>query len=96
MEAVSQPGQLAHLALLIHITRLQAFRSLCSLLTPNALQEMPGEAKMVELTEAWRPYRSLGSWLMWRVPPPAKPVKAAKKGKAAAAAKQRQDTAPNI
>ncbi|CAO3652460.1 unnamed protein product [Mucor hiemalis] len=21
---------------------------------------------MVELTEAWRPYRSLGSWLMWR------------------------------
>jgi DNA-3-methyladenine glycosylase II len=22
---------------------------------------------MTQLTEVWRPYRSLGSWLMWRI-----------------------------
>lgn len=22
---------------------------------------------MMELTKTWRPYRSLGSWLMWRI-----------------------------
>ncbi|KAI7899168.1 DNA glycosylase, partial [Cokeromyces recurvatus] len=24
------------------------------------------EKRMIELTEVWRPYRSLGAWLMWR------------------------------
>lgn len=57
---------------------------------------MPNEAQMVELTDSWRPYRSLGSWLMWRVPPPEKPKKpAARKGKADTKSR-RQDTAPEI
>ena len=59
------------------------------------LQDMPNEAQMVALTDSWRPFRSLGSWLMWRVPPPAKPVKAGK-GAAGKKSKARQDTAPDI
>ena len=29
------------------------------------LQEAPSIEKMQELTECWRPYRSLGSYFMW-------------------------------
>ena len=28
---------------------------------------LPSEDKMERLAEAWRPYRSLASWYMWRV-----------------------------
>lgn len=27
----------------------------------------PDAVEMTRLTEIWRPYRSLGSWLMWRI-----------------------------
>lgn len=27
----------------------------------------PAADKMIELTELWKPYRSVGSWLMWRI-----------------------------
>jgi DNA-3-methyladenine glycosylase II len=31
-----------------------------------ALSRPPKPAKMIELAEIWRPYRSIGSWYMWR------------------------------
>ena len=30
------------------------------------LKEMPAPAEMIEQAEKWRPYRSIGSWYMWR------------------------------
>ena len=44
-------------------------------------QGMPSEEEMVSVSNSWRPYRSLGSWLMWRVPAPASPAKAKRKAK---------------
>ncbi|KAH7566400.1 hypothetical protein ACOSP7_022857 [Xanthoceras sorbifolium] len=31
------------------------------------LEELPGALKMEEVCEKWRPYRSVGSWYMWRL-----------------------------
>lgn len=31
------------------------------------LPEMPKKAQMLELTEHWRPFRSIGAWYMWRL-----------------------------
>ena len=31
------------------------------------LKELPKADQMAELTESWRPFRSVGSWYMWRV-----------------------------
>jgi DNA-3-methyladenine glycosylase II len=31
-----------------------------------ALEELPKPAEMREIAERWRPYRSIGSWHMWR------------------------------
>jgi DNA-3-methyladenine glycosylase II len=31
------------------------------------LGELPDAAKMESLSRAWRPYRSLGSWYLWRI-----------------------------
>ena len=31
------------------------------------LRELPKPARMVSLAEAWRPYRTVASWYMWRV-----------------------------
>jgi 3-methyladenine DNA glycosylase/8-oxoguanine DNA glycosylase len=31
------------------------------------LPGLPGPGEMSELTASWRPYRSIGSWYMWRV-----------------------------
>jgi DNA-3-methyladenine glycosylase II len=31
-----------------------------------ALEQMPKKAVFVELTDAWKPYRSLGAWYLWR------------------------------
>ncbi|KAJ4714398.1 DNA-3-methyladenine glycosylase [Melia azedarach] len=31
------------------------------------LKELPGPLKMEEVCEKWRPYRSVGSWYMWRL-----------------------------
>lgn len=33
----------------------------------HELDEMPGQAQLAELGEAWRPYRSLASLYLWRV-----------------------------
>jgi DNA-3-methyladenine glycosylase II len=30
------------------------------------LRKMPSEKKMLELAEAWKPYRSVGTWYLWR------------------------------
>ena len=30
------------------------------------LEEMPKPAEMTALAERWRPYRTVGSWYMWR------------------------------
>jgi DNA-3-methyladenine glycosylase II len=30
------------------------------------LRKMPSEKKMLELAEAWRPYRSVAAWYLWR------------------------------
>ncbi|EIE27684.1 DNA glycosylase [Coccomyxa subellipsoidea C-169] len=32
------------------------------------LKAIPTDAQMAEISEKWRPYRSLGSYYMWRVP----------------------------
>jgi DNA-3-methyladenine glycosylase II len=40
----------------------------------HGLEAMPGPADCVRLTEAWRPYRSVAMWYLWRGidnPPPA-------------------------
>lgn len=34
------------------------------------LHSLPSPAEMEALTAPWRPYRSLGCWLMWRIPLP--------------------------
>jgi len=31
------------------------------------LKEAPSEAEMISISEPWRPYRSVGSWYLWRV-----------------------------
>lgn len=31
------------------------------------LEELPRPSKMEQLCEKWRPYRSVGSWYMWRL-----------------------------
>lgn len=31
------------------------------------VQEAPSALEMVQLTDCWRPFRSLGSFYMWRV-----------------------------
>ena len=31
------------------------------------LPELPKKAQMLELTEHWRPFRSIGAWYMWRL-----------------------------
>ncbi|KAK0605693.1 hypothetical protein LWI29_029700 [Acer saccharum] len=31
------------------------------------LNQLPGDLKMEEVCEKWRPYRSVGSWYMWRL-----------------------------
>ncbi|PNH04019.1 DNA-3-methyladenine glycosylase 1 [Tetrabaena socialis] len=36
----------------------------------HGLKELPGPAQMEAMTEAWRPYRSVGCWYMWRIPAP--------------------------
>ena len=45
------------------------------------MQELPKPAEMEEITDSWRPYRSLGSYYMWQVETdrrsPAKKKKAA-------------------
>ncbi|KAK9809620.1 hypothetical protein WJX73_008088 [Symbiochloris irregularis] len=36
--------------------------------TLYGLKELPNPAQMKEVAKAWEPYRSLGSYLMWKVP----------------------------
>src|SRR5512144_262336 len=31
------------------------------------LETMPAKREMLELTECWRPYRSIGAWYLWRL-----------------------------
>lgn len=39
-----------------------------NLTTPSDKKKIfPLPHHMVELTDKWRPYRTLGSWLMWRI-----------------------------
>jgi DNA-3-methyladenine glycosylase II len=33
------------------------------------LPEKPSKAQMIDIAEAWKPYRSVGSWYMWQVLP---------------------------
>jgi DNA-3-methyladenine glycosylase II len=35
--------------------------------TAFGLDAMPSKREMLEMTECWRPYRSVGSWYMWRL-----------------------------
>jgi DNA-3-methyladenine glycosylase II len=42
------------------------------------LPQLPAADEMISLSEPWRPYRSVGSWYLWRVVDPVK--KAAKPG----------------
>jgi DNA-3-methyladenine glycosylase II len=30
------------------------------------LEELPGKKKLTEIAEPWRPYRSIGTWYLWR------------------------------
>lgn len=30
------------------------------------LEELPGKAEMEEIAQPWRPYRSIGTWFLWR------------------------------
>ena len=32
----------------------------------HSLAELPNRQTLLELTEAWRPYRSIGTWYIWR------------------------------
>jgi DNA-3-methyladenine glycosylase II len=34
--------------------------------TANKGKQLPSPEKMEEVTEIWKPYRTMGSWLMWR------------------------------
>jgi DNA-3-methyladenine glycosylase II len=46
------------------------------------LAERPGRKQLVEIGEAWRPYRSIATWYMWRTfgpVPQSDPAKVAKK-----------------
>jgi DNA-3-methyladenine glycosylase II len=38
------------------------------------LRQLPSPAEMVRLTAPWRPHRSLGAWLMWRLADDAPPT----------------------
>ena len=51
-------------------------------------QEPPKPAEMEQLTDKWRPYRSLGSYFMWRA--------IAKKGASAKSAKKSPSKVPGI
>jgi DNA-3-methyladenine glycosylase II len=31
-----------------------------------ALADMPNKTDLTALTEPWRPYRSIGTWFIWR------------------------------
>ncbi|NVK21045.1 MAG: DNA-3-methyladenine glycosylase 2 family protein [Kangiellaceae bacterium] len=33
----------------------------------HQLDEKPNKQQMLELTDSWRPYRSVGSWYLWRL-----------------------------
>ena len=37
------------------------------MLSISLLQELPDAANMEALTASWQPYRSIGSWYMWRL-----------------------------
>ena len=39
------------------------------------MQAVPSVEQMEAISEKWRPYRSLGSYYMWRVPTPRAPKK---------------------
>lgn len=52
---------------------------------PWLVQEAPSPQEMERLTDCWRPYRSLGSFFMWRV---IDKKRAAEKSAAAAAGKK--------
>ncbi len=41
-----------------------------------ALAETPGKTKFAELTDVWRPYRSIGAWYLWRKADASKLIKA--------------------
>src|SRR5205823_8570847 len=32
----------------------------------HKLDDLPNRAALLELTEAWKPYRSIGTWYIWR------------------------------
>lgn len=34
--------------------------------TMHGLEQLPAAAELVALTEPWRPYRSIGTWYLWR------------------------------
>lgn len=64
--------------------------SICTALQVlHGLRELPTPDHMLRLTAAWAPYRSVGSYYMWHIPPPprspsaspAKPKPKAKPGK---------------
>jgi len=47
------------------------------------LRERPAKAELVEMAEPWRPYRSIATWYLWRMPQDFLPtVRAAEKKKA--------------
>lgn len=53
-------GNTAHLPL--HAACVVPFN-----VTTCHLQDLPDAAKMEALTASWRPWRSIGSWYMWRL-----------------------------
>ncbi|GIL67825.1 hypothetical protein Vafri_21093, partial [Volvox africanus] len=46
------------------------------------LSQLPSPAQVEALTGDWRPFRSVGSWYMWRLPPPPKTAAASQGRKA--------------
>ncbi len=36
-------------------------------MTLYGLEALPGRSELAEIAELWRPYRSIGSWYLWRV-----------------------------
>ncbi|KXZ48287.1 hypothetical protein GPECTOR_29g63 [Gonium pectorale] len=56
----------------------------------HGLPELPAPEQVEALAEAWKPYRSVGAWYMWRIPPPPRTAKpGGKKAAAAAGSKAR-------
>jgi DNA-3-methyladenine glycosylase II len=37
------------------------------LVIPNSKKAFPSLEQMEQLTQIWRPYRSLGCWLLWKI-----------------------------